>query len=52
MIFSKGIDLVHEFFKIESKLKNKIISNSIKIISNKPSLNKLFVEIADQGIIY
>jgi len=52
MIFSKGIDLVHEFFKIESKLKSNILSNSIKIISNKPSLNKLFVEIADQGIIY
>ena len=52
MIFSKGVDLVHEFFKIESKLKSNILSKSIKIISNKPSLNKLFVEIADHGIIY
>ena len=51
MIFSKGIDLVHEFFKIESKFKSTILSKSVKIISNKPSLNRLLVEIADHGII-
>ncbi len=49
-IFSNGIDLIHEFFKIESKIKNNLLSKSVKLIGNNPSLNKIFMKIADKGI--
>ena len=50
-IFSTGIDLVHEFFNIERKTKNDILSKSVQYIGKNSSLNNIFVKIADKGIL-
>ena len=51
-IFSKGVDLIHEFFNIERKTKNNILSKSVQFIGKSPYLNKVFTKIADKGIIF
>ena len=51
-IFSNGIDLIHEFFNIERKTKNNLLSKSAKLISNHPSINKIFTKIADRGALF
>jgi len=51
-IFSNGIDLIHEFFNIERKTKNSLLSKSAQLIANNSSINKLFTKIADKGILF
>jgi len=51
-IFSTGVDFIHEFFNIETKFKTSLISKSVKLISNYPSINKMFTKIADRGILF
>ena len=51
LIFSNGIDLIHDLFDIERKMKTNFISKSIKTISNYPSINKIFTKIADRGAL-
>ena len=34
-IFSNGIDLIHEFFNFERKIKNNILSKSVQFIRKK-----------------
>ena len=50
-IFSNGIDLIHEFFKIERKIKNNILSKSVQFIGSNPVVNKVLTKIADKGIL-
>ena len=52
LIFSNGIDLIYEFFNIERKMKNSLISESVKLISNYPPINKMFTKIADRGVLF
>ena len=49
LIFSNGIDLIHEFFNFERKYKNNKISKSVQFIGKNPLLNKVFINIADKG---
>ena len=51
-IFSNGVDLIHELFSIERKMKTSFISKSVKLINNYPSINKMFVKIADRGWLF
>ena len=51
-IFSNGVDLIHEFFNIERKMKSNFLSKSVKLISNYPRINKMFSEIADRGVLF
>ena len=51
-IFSNGVDLIHEFFNIERKMKSNFLSKSVKLISNYPRINKMFTEIADRGVLF
>ena len=51
-IFSNGIDLIHEFFNIERNMKTSFLSKSVKLISNYPSINKMFTKIADRGVLF
>ena len=51
-IFSNGIDLIHEFFNIERKIKNTLLSKSVKFMGNHPSINKIFTKIADRGVLF
>ena len=52
LIFSNGIDLIHEFFKIERKIQTNFLSKSIQTISNYSSINKMFTKIADRGGLF
>ena len=51
-IFSNGIDLVHEFFNLERKSKNILVSKSIQLLGKNPFINKMLTKIADKGINY
>ena len=51
-IFSNGIDLIYEFFNIERKTKNNLLSKSVKLLGENPSINKIFTKIADKGIFF
>jgi 2-octaprenyl-6-methoxyphenol hydroxylase len=51
-IFSTGIDLIHEFFNIERKMKDSSLSKSVKLIGMYPVINKLFTKIADRGVLF
>jgi 2-octaprenyl-6-methoxyphenol hydroxylase len=52
LIFSNGVDLIHEFFNIERKVKINFLGKSIKLIGNYPPINKLFTKIADRGVLF
>jgi len=51
-IFSNGVDLIHEFFKVERKINSNFISKYVKVIGNYPKFNKMFTEIADRGVLF
>ena len=51
-IFSNGVDLIHEFFNFERKMKTNFLSKSVKLIGNYPSINKIFTKIADRGVLF
>ena len=52
-IFSNGIDLIHEFFNIERKIKSNILSKSVQFLGKNSSvINKVFTKIADKGILF
>ncbi len=52
LIFSSGIDFVHEFFNLERKTKSQIFSKSVQILGNSPSFNNIFKKIADKGTFF
>ena len=51
-LFSNGVDIIYEFFNLERKTNNNILSKSVKFISKNPLVNKIFTKIADKGIIF
>ncbi|MDC1039012.1 FAD-dependent monooxygenase, partial [Candidatus Pelagibacter sp.] len=51
-IFSNGVDLIHEFFNIERKINNNILSKSVQFLGKNSSVNKVFTKIADKGILF
>ena len=51
LIFSKGIDFIYEFFNFEKKIKNNILSKSVKAFSQNPTINRIFTNLADKGIL-
>ena len=51
VIFSTGIDLIHEFFNFERKINSNFISRSVKFLGKNPNVNKLFTKIADKGTL-
>tara|TARA_B100001057_G_scaffold437581_1_gene469475 strand:- start:226 stop:933 length:708 start_codon:yes stop_codon:yes gene_type:complete len=50
-IFSSGIDFIYEFFNIESKMNNKLLSKSVKFLGDQKIINKIFIKFADEGIM-
>ena len=50
-IFSNGIDFVYEFFNIERKMKNNILSKSVQLAGNNHLIKRVFTKIADKGIL-
>ena len=49
-LFSKGIDLIYEFFNFESKINNQFLTSSVKSILKNKSFNNFFKKIANIGI--
>ena len=49
-IFSNSIDMIHEFFNLERKLNNSVLSKSIKFLGKNSRLNTMFTKFADKGI--
>ncbi len=49
-LFSSGIDLIYEFFNIESKTKYKTLSKSVKFLNKNKFLNNFFKKFADSGM--
>ena len=52
LIFSNGINLIHEFFNFERKIKSNFLSKSVQKINNYQLINKAFTKIADKGIFF
>ena len=52
IIFSNGIDLIHEFFNLETKTNNKVISQSVKLLVKNQSINRMFIKLADNGLFF
>ena len=50
-LFSTGVDLVYEFFNLESKINNSILSKSVKFFGKNKYANKFFTKLADEGIV-
>ncbi len=51
-LFSNSIDFIYEFFNLENKLNNNILSKTVKIFGKNKNLNKFFTKIADNGLIF
>ena len=51
-IFSNGIDLIYEFFNIERKTNNNILSKSVQFLGKNNLINKVFTKIADKGVLF
>ena len=50
-LFSNGIDFVYEFFNLESKLHNPILSKSLQLLGKNKNINNFFIKFADRGIV-
>ncbi len=51
-LFSKGIDLIYEFFNLESKIKNPILGKSLQFLGKNKTVNKFFSNLADNGLVF
>ncbi len=49
LLFSNGIDFIHEIFNLERKTNNKLLSKSIQLLGKNSFLNKIFMNVADKG---
>tara|TARA_A100000164_G_scaffold353075_1_gene359329 strand:- start:5563 stop:6636 length:1074 start_codon:yes stop_codon:yes gene_type:complete len=50
-LFSNGIDFIYEFFNFENKINDNTLSKSVKFLGRNKTINKIFKNIADNGII-
>ncbi len=50
-LFSNGVDFIYEFFNIENKMNNNILSKSVQFFGKNKTLNKVFINYANYGII-
>tara|TARA_B100001057_G_scaffold113158_1_gene111435 strand:+ start:3479 stop:4549 length:1071 start_codon:yes stop_codon:yes gene_type:complete len=49
-LFAQGVDFIYEFFNLENKIKNNILSKSVKFIGNNKTVNNFFTKFADRGL--
>ena len=50
-LFSSGVDFVYEFFNLESKMDNSILSKSVQFLGKNKYANKFFTKLADNGVV-
>ncbi len=51
-LFSNGVDLIYEFFNLENKINNNLLSKSLKFFGKNQNMNKTFIKIADKGLTF
>tara|TARA_B100000131_G_scaffold156260_1_gene151658 strand:- start:39 stop:1124 length:1086 start_codon:yes stop_codon:yes gene_type:complete len=51
-IFSSGIDLIHEFFKLENKYRNKHVNKILSTVGQNNIFNKYISKVADNGLYF
>jgi 2-octaprenyl-6-methoxyphenol hydroxylase len=49
-LFSKGVDLIYEFFNFERKVKNQSLNRIIKFFGENKKLNNIIIKFANRGI--
>ena len=49
-IFSTGIDWIYEFFRYESRMRNKFLINTLNLAGKNKIINNFFKNIADDGL--
>ena len=52
VIFSNGIDLIHEFFNLDNKINKKVLSKSVKFFGKNSFINKSLIKMADNGNLF
>ena len=52
LIFSYGVDIIHDFFNIERKMNNSFLSKSVRLFAKQPLINRFFTNIADRGVLF
>ena len=50
-VFSEGINFIYEYFNFENKIRNNILSKTVKYLGKNYTINKYFTKIADSGLI-
>ena len=50
-LFSNGVDLIYEYFNLENKINNNILSKIVKILGKNKTANKFFTSIANNGLV-
>ena len=50
--FSKGIDFIHEFFKVDNKLNNKVSNFFLKNLKKSSEFKNFSTKIANRGFYY
>ncbi len=50
VIYSSGINFLQEFFKLDSRYKNRISDKIFNFIGQNKSLNNFFIKVAENGI--
>ena len=48
-LFANGVDFIYEFFNFENKIKNNILSKSVKFFGKNKFINNFFTKFADKG---
>ena len=51
-IFTNGIDFIHEFFNMERKINNKILSKSTQFFAKNQIMNKVLIKFANTGTLF
>jgi len=51
-IFSNGIDFIYEFFNMERKINNKVLSKSVQLFGNNQNINKVLKKFANTGTLF
>ncbi len=50
-LFLNGIDFIYEFFNFENRIKNNILSKSVKFLGKNRMINRFFTKVADNGLV-
>ena len=50
-IFSNGVDFIYEFYNLESRMNNPVLSKTVQVLGKNKFANNIFLKFADNGIL-